>query len=133
MKRSISKLKTQKPKAMKFVTKQIHAYLDYPVAVALMILPFLLGLGSSNPFALQLSLIVGIAALVLTLLTDHHLGVYRVIPYKVHLLVDFLVGVTFVAAPFILSFSGIDAYYYWINGGTVLTVVSMHKPEPTYA
>ncbi|MEQ9425080.1 MAG: hypothetical protein RJQ09_11720 [Cyclobacteriaceae bacterium] len=118
---------------MKFVTKQIHAYLDYPVAVALMILPFLLGLGSSNPFALQLSLIVGIAALVLTLLTDHHLGVYRVIPYKVHLLVDFLVGVTFVAAPFILSFSGIDAYYYWINGGTVLTVVSMHKPEPTYA
>ena len=31
---------------MRFVTKQIHAYLDYPVAVALMALPFLLELGA---------------------------------------------------------------------------------------
>ncbi|MEQ8362868.1 MAG: hypothetical protein RH948_08365 [Cyclobacteriaceae bacterium] len=114
---------------MKFITKEIHAYLDYPVAIALMTLPFMLGLGSSNPLALQLSVAVGIAALILTLLTDHHLGVYRVIPYKGHLLVDFIVGLTFVSAPFIFAFSGIDALYYWINGGTVLTVVSLHKSK----
>ncbi|MEQ9592023.1 MAG: hypothetical protein RLN86_05460 [Cyclobacteriaceae bacterium] len=114
---------------MKFVTKEIHAYLDYPVAIALMALPFILGLGSSHPLALQLSVATGIAALILTLLTDHHLGVYRVIPYKGHLLVDFIVGLTFVVAPFLFSFSGIDALYYWINGGAVLTVVSLHKPE----
>ncbi len=114
---------------MKFVTKKIHAYLDYPVAVLLMTLPFLLGLGSSHPIALYLSLITGIAALVLTLLTDHQLGIYRVIPYKVHLIVDALVGVVFVTAPLVFSLQGIDAYYYWINGATVLTVVSLHKPD----
>ena len=114
---------------MKFVTKQIHAYLDYPVAVALMALPFLLGLGSTNPLALQLSVATGIAALILTLLTDHHLGVYRIIPYKGHLIVDGLVGVVFVIAPFIFSFKGLDAYYYSIIGATVLTVLSLHKPE----
>ncbi|PWL39403.1 hypothetical protein DKG77_00765 [Flagellimonas aquimarina] len=114
---------------MKFVTKRIHAFLDYPVAIALIALPFLLGLGSSNPLALQLSVVTGIAALILTLLTDHHLGVFRVISYQIHLIVDFLVGAVFVIAPFIFSFEGIDAYYYWINGVAVLSVVSLHKPE----
>ena len=114
---------------MKFITKRIHAFLDYPVALALMALPFLLGLGGSHHLAFQLSLITGIAALILTIFTDHHLGVFRIIPYKYHLLVDALVGVTFVIAPFIFSFKGIDAFYYWIIGGTVLVVISLNKPE----
>ncbi|NJO91338.1 MAG: hypothetical protein HC831_22015 [Chloroflexia bacterium] len=114
---------------MKFVTKQIHAYLDYPVAVALIALPFILGLGAANSLALYLSVVTGIAAFILTLLTDHQLGVYRIIPYKGHLIVDAIVGIVFVSAPFVFSFDGLDAYYYWINGGTVLTVVSLHKPE----
>ncbi len=114
---------------MKFVTKKIHAYLDYPVAAALMLAPFVLGLGSANPLAWQLSLATGIAALVLTVLTDHQLGIVRVIPYRIHLLVDLVVGLTFTAAPFLLSFTGMDALYYWINGGAVLVVVGLHKPE----
>jgi len=114
---------------MRFITKRIHAYLDYPVAIALIVLPFLLGLGDSNELALQLSVATGVAALILTILTDHHLGLLRVISYKIHLIVDLMVGIVFVAAPFLLSFEGIDAYYYWIIGATVLSVVSMHKPE----
>ena len=114
---------------MKFVTKRIHAFLDYPVAIALIALPFLLGLESSNPLALQLSVATGIAALILTILTDHHLGIFPIISYKMHLMVDFLVAIVFILAPFIFSFKGIDAYYYWINGAAVLAVVGMHKPE----
>ena len=113
---------------IRFITKEIHAYLDYPVALALMGLPFLLGLGSSNPLALWLSVIVGVAAFVLTVLTDHHLGIIRVLPYSLHLLVDGAVGVVFLAAPTILGFAGIDAWYYWANALAVLTVVSLHKP-----
>ncbi|WP_299113226.1 hypothetical protein [uncultured Winogradskyella sp.] len=114
---------------MKFVTKRIHAFLDYPVAIALMVLPFVLGLGSSNPLALWLSVTTGIAALLLTVLTDHHLGIIKVISYKMHLLVDFIVAIVFIVAPFIFSFEGIDAIYYWVNGAAVLIVVSLHKPE----
>ena len=113
---------------MKFITKQIHAYLDYPVAIALIGLPFLLSLGASSPLAFQLSVVTGIAAFLLTLLTDHQLGVFRVVSYQIHLLVDFLVGVVFILAPFIFSFEGLDSYYYWLNGAAVLFVVSMHKP-----
>lgn len=114
---------------MRFVTKKIHAFLDYPVAIALIGLPYLLSLGSSNPLALQLSVATGIAAFALTVLTDHELGLVRVIPYRFHLMVDFAVAVVFILAPFIFAFEGIDAYYYWINGAAVFTVVSLHKPE----
>jgi len=114
---------------MRFITKKIHAYLDYPVAVTLIVLPFVLGLGNSNPLALQLSVGTGIAAFILTLLTDHQLGVYRIIPYKVHLAIDTLVGIVFVIVPFMFSFRGADAYFYWIIGGSVLIVVSLHKSE----
>ncbi|MEM9330222.1 MAG: hypothetical protein AAGA53_02785 [Pseudomonadota bacterium] len=114
---------------MRFVTKTIHAYLDYPVAIGLFLMPFLLGLGTSNPLAFWLSAATGVAAFILTVLTDHHLGVYRVLSYKIHLTVDLLVGVLFVAAPIFLGFSGLDAYYYWFLGGTVLVVVGLHKEE----
>ena len=114
---------------IRFVTKTIHAYLDYPVALILMIAPFLLGLGDSHPLALWLSVGTGVAAFILTLLTNHQLGVMRVIPYSVHLAVDFAVGVVFLIAPFVLGFAGIDAWYYWANAIAVLTVVSLHKPE----
>ena len=113
----------------RFVTKQIHAYLDYPVAISLMALPFVLGLGSSNPAALWLAFVTGVAALVLTLFTDHQLGVVRLLSYRFHLSVDLVVGIAFLVAPTLLGFSGIDAWYYWINGAAVVLVVWLHKPE----
>ncbi len=113
----------------RFITKKIHSYLDYPVALSLIALPFLLGLGDSSAAALWLSVATGMAAFILTLLTDHQLGVFRIIPYRAHLTVDSLVGVTFLLAPFLFGFSGIDAWYYWINATAVLVVVSLHKPE----
>ena len=94
-----------------------------------MVLPFLLGLGSSNPLALYLSVATGVAAFLLTILTDHQLGILKVISYKIHLMVDFAVAIVFIIAPFIFSFEGLDAYYYWLKGAAVLIVVSLHKPE----
>ena len=117
----------------RFITRTIHAFLDYPVAIALIALPFLLDLGSSNPLALWLSVSTGVAAFILILLTDHQLGVLRILPCSFHLAVDFGVGVVFFLAPIVLGFAGIGAWYYWVNGAAVLFVVAMHKPEPASA
>ncbi|WP_299640322.1 hypothetical protein [uncultured Ruegeria sp.] len=115
--------------SLRFVTRYVHAYLDYPVAFALMTLPFLLGLGQSNPLALWLSVVTGAAAFVLTVLTDHHLGIWRVLSYKFHLAVDLIVGITFLFAPSVLGFSGLDAVFYWLNGAAVVLVISLSAPE----
>ncbi|MCR9197687.1 MAG: hypothetical protein NXI04_03490 [Planctomycetaceae bacterium] len=88
-----------------FVTKNMHAWLDYPVAFSLMVLPIPLGLGQSHPAAFWLSVVTGVAAFVLTLLTDHKLGALRLLPYSLHLAVDFAVAIVFFAAPLVMEFT----------------------------
>jgi len=89
-----------------------------------------LGLGASNPAAKWLAVATGMTAFFLTLLTNHELGVLKVVPYWFHLAVDRLVGLAFAAAPFVLGFSGLDAIYYWTNGIAVLIVtVLLNAPE----
>jgi len=115
---------------IRFVTKTVHALLDYPVALSLVATPFLLGLGGGNPLALWVSVATGIAAFILTLFTDHKAGVIRVLPYGLHLAVDRFVGIVFVAVPFVLGLHGLDAWYYWANGGAVLLVTFvLNAPE----
>jgi hypothetical protein len=117
----------------RFVTKTIHAYLiDYPVAGLLVAAPFLLTLGESGPVATWLSIVTGIAALLLAALTDHDTGLIRIIPYWLHLWVDRAVGVAFLIAPFAFKFTGLDAWYYWTNAGAILLVTSvLNAPEKT--
>ncbi|MEM8592192.1 MAG: hypothetical protein AAGF13_06660 [Pseudomonadota bacterium] len=110
-------------------SQKFHAFIDYPVAGGLLALPLLLGLGTSSPLALYLSIVTGAAAFMLTALTDHETGMIKILPYRFHLAVDFLVGVTFVAAPFVLGFSGLDMAYYLVMGATVIVVVGLHKPS----
>jgi hypothetical protein len=112
------------------MNKHIHAYLDYPVGLGLILMPMLLNIGSTNQLAFWLSVATGFAALLLTFLTDHHLGVMKVLPYKLHLAVDFLVGVTFLLAPLALGLSGLDAAYFWVLGAVVVVVVTLDKSQP---
>ena len=113
----------------RFVTRTIHAYLDYPVAASLIALPFVLGLGGSNASAKWIAVVTGVAAIILTFFTDHRTGVIRIIPFSFHVAVDALVGITFVTAPFVLGFAGLDAWYYWANGGALLVVLCLQKPD----
>jgi hypothetical protein len=70
----------------RFITKSIDTYLiDYPVAIVLMVAPFLLKLGKSTPVAVWLSVATRATALLLPALTDHPTGLVRVIRYWLHL------------------------------------------------
>jgi hypothetical protein len=116
---------------LRFVTKTIHAYLDYPVALSLLAMPFILGIGVENPWARWISVATGVAALVLTIFTDHATGLIRVVPYWLHLAVDRLVGIVFIVVPFAFGFHGLDAWYYWANAIAVLLVTTvLNAPEP---
>ena len=114
---------------VRFISKDIHAFLDYPVALVLIAAPFILELGATNPAAKWLSVTVGGAALILTIFTNHKLGIIRMLSYRFHVLVDALVGVLFLAAPFALGFTGIEAYYYWVLGAAVALVISLSDPK----
>ena len=117
--------------SFRFITKSIHAYvIDYPFAIVLIAAPFVLKLGQTGPVAMWLSVVVGVAALLLAALTDHPTGLVRIIPYWLHLWVDRAVGAVFVIAPFVFRFAGLDAWYYWILAAVVLLTTSVfNAPE----
>jgi hypothetical protein len=117
--------------SFRFITKSIHAYLiDYPVAVVLIAAPFALKLGESGPVATWLSVVAGVAALLLAAITDHPTGLVPIVPYWLHLWVDRAVGLVFVIAPFAFGFFGLDAWYYWILAAAVLLTTSvLNAPE----
>jgi len=95
----------------RFVTKNIHAYLiDYLVALILLVAPFALTLRESGPVAMWLSVVIGVAALILPMLTDHPTGLIKIIPYSIHLWIDRVVGIVFLRALFVFGFSGIAAW-----------------------
>ena len=119
----------------RFITKSIHAYvIDYPFAIVLLAAPFVLKLGQSGPVAIWLSVVVGVAALLLAATTDHPTGIIRIIPYWLHLWVDRAVGVLFVIAPFAFKFVGLDAWYYWVlAAGVLLSTSVLNAPEKPVA
>lgn len=116
---------------MSFFTRAFHAWIDCPIALLLVVAPFLLVL--TTPIAIGLSVVTGIAAFILTVLTDHDTGLFKVIPYKLHMIVDGIVGATFVIAPFILGFRGLEMAYFLVLGVTVLVVSAGHRAETTPA
>jgi hypothetical protein len=119
----------------RFITKSIHTYLiDYPVAIVLMVAPFLLKPGKSSPIALWLSVVTRVTALLLQALTDHPTGLIRVIRYWLHLWVDRALGVVSITAPSAFHFTGLDAWYYWALAAVVLLTTSvLNAPEVSAA
>src|ERR1700745_2420772 len=118
--------------SFRFITKSIHAYvIDYPFAIFLLAAPFVLKLG---PIAMWLSVVVGVAALLLPAMTDHQTGLVRIIPYWLHLWVDRAVGLVFVIAPFAFNFAGLDAWYYWVlAAGVLLSTSVFNAPQKSVA
>jgi len=119
--------------SIRFITPNQHGVIDFAVAAALVVAPFVLGLGASSPWAIWISVATGLVIVVQSLLTDYRFGLARILPFWAHLAMDGAVGVAYALVPVFLGFSGIDAIYYWVNAAAVLTVVSLgltHQPAP---
>jgi len=118
-----------------FISKSIHTYLiDYPIAIVLMVAPFLLKLGKSSPVALWLSVVTRVTPLLLPAFTDHATGLVRVIRYWLHLWVDRALGAISITAPSAFHFTGLDAWYYWVLAAAVLLTTSVPSaPEVSAA
>ncbi len=113
---------------MRFINDSLHGALDYIVAVVLIVTPFLAGFAEHSQAALGLSVAAGVALFVYSLLTDYWSSVRQLIPYKVHLEIDFAVGIAFLIATFLLGFSGLVQTYYLVMGAGVILVVLFTDP-----
>ncbi|MGD9502753.1 MAG: hypothetical protein AB7V40_09745 [Methyloceanibacter sp.] len=114
---------------IRFLTPTWHGVVDYLAAAGLLTMPFVLGLGASSPLAKWLAVGTGLAVIVTSLLTDYKYGAIRVLPFRGHLAVDTAVATAFALAPAMFGFTGLDAWYYWLNAAAVFVVVALSLPS----
>lgn len=86
------------------ISRLQHAFLDYPYVAAVSIAPQSLGFAEEKNAAL-LCRILATAALLSSIFTRAEWGFLRVMPYRAHLVVDTLSGVTALAAPWLFGFA----------------------------
>ena len=113
---------------LRFLTPTIHGLGDYAAAIALIVIPFLLGF---DGLALWLSVAGGAGLIVYSLLTDYTFGVAPVISFRVHEVLDLTAAAAFIAAPFLFGWSGLVMGYYLVMAGGVIVVVALTNPNPT--
>ncbi|MDR7211048.1 SPW repeat protein [Flavobacterium piscis] len=89
---------------MKLITPKTHAYLDYIVGIFLLVAPFTFHLARRSPEGL-IFFILGAGLLIYSMITNYELGLFKIIPMKVHLLLDVLSGIILAASPWLLGFS----------------------------
>lgn len=84
------------------IPTKVHGVLDYVTGPALTFAPELLRLDGSRASALAPRL-GGAAATAYSALTDYELGVRKVVPMRVHLLLDALSGTALAATPWVFG------------------------------
>jgi hypothetical protein len=87
------------------ISKNIHGIIDYSFALIVPLLPEIAGFKQQKS-AGYLCRSLGAGVLVYTGLTKARWGLFPVLPFKKHLLIDFSVSCFTLAAPWLLGFSG---------------------------
>ena len=89
---------------MRFISTRVHGVLDYLMGLLLLAAPYLLGFadGSAAQYVPQA---LGAALLGASLLTNYELGLMRVIPMPMHLMLDFASGALLAASPWLFGFA----------------------------
>jgi hypothetical protein len=105
---------------MKVISDTAHGLLDYFTVAIFALAPSLLGLSG---FAALVSYALAAIHLVMTVLTDMPLGVFKIIPIRLHALVEMLVGPVLVVAALVLpTLLGDKREFFLVMGLVILAV-----------
>jgi hypothetical protein len=82
----------------------MHAALDPLIAIVIIAAPWIFGFSNVEDAKL-VCIVVGAVMLIGGALTDWRLSIARVIPLRMHMATDLLLGAVLILAPFVLGFS----------------------------
>nr|WP_294929098.1 hypothetical protein [uncultured Flavobacterium sp.] len=89
---------------MQIIDTKTHGYIDYSMGALLIAMAYFINFNSDNTpnFVLYL---VGSLAIFYSLLTKYELGVIKIIPMYIHLMLDSLSGIFLATSPWLLGFA----------------------------
>ena len=106
------------------ISSRVHGVIDYIVGIVLILAPFVLGFadGSAAQWVPQ---ILGILVLLMSLLTAYEYSVAKLIPYRVHLVVDIIQAVILIISPWVFGFAGKIWWPHVLVGVIELIVIAL--------
>lgn len=117
---------------MRFIPTRVHGVLDYLVGLVLIVAPWVLNFDRGGAET-WVPVILGVGAILYSLVTNYELGMVKKLPMKTHLTLDVLSGVLLAASPWLFNF---DEYVYLphlIFGIVEIMAGLMTKTHPEYA
>lgn len=118
---------------MKVIPTRVHGVLDYIVGVALIFAPLLFGFSDLGGAAVMVPIVLGVALILYSLLTRYELGIFKVLPMKYHLVIDFVAAAFLALSPWLFGFAD-QTWNAWVPhlvvGLAVIVVVVLSKTEP---
>ena len=95
------------------LNSKIHGIIDYVVVLFLWFSPTLFALPSLSA---NFTYLLGGIHLILTVLTNFEMGIFKVIPFKIHGLIELIVSIALVGAAFYLgSIEGNVPQYFYLG------------------
>lgn len=89
---------------MKIISRKAHGVLDYVVGILLILAPKIFGFDNGGVEA-RLPMILGVATIVYSLITDYELGVFKALPFRIHMTLDVLSGLLLALSPWLFGFA----------------------------
>jgi len=112
------------------ISSKTHAVLDYLVGILLIAAPWLLGF-ADNSAATTIPVVLGISTLVYSLFTNYEYSLARMLPFKIHLTIDFMAGLLLLASPWLFGFHEEVYLPHVIVGTFEILAVLMTRKAPS--
>jgi hypothetical protein len=116
---------------MEMLSTKTHGYMDYAVSLLLAASPKLFGFDNRKGAAKYLPVILGAGAIVYSLMTKYEMGKFRLIPMKLHLLLDELSGALLAASPWLFNFKNKVKWPHLMFGLLELGTALITKTRPS--
>ncbi|GEO05727.1 hypothetical protein AAE02nite_33910 [Adhaeribacter aerolatus] len=87
------------------INRFVHGIIDYKYAAIVSAAPELAGFKDQEETATTLCRVMGSGALLYSVFTRYELGLFRVMPFKTHLMIDLAANALAVTAPWLFGFA----------------------------
>lgn len=119
---------------MRFLPTRIHGAIDYLWGAALLASPWAFGFADGGA-AQWIMMVFGLGAFAYSALTDYELGLFRLLPMRLHLVLDGLAGALLAASPWLLGFADRVYWPHLVFGlfAVVASLITRTEPDPATA
>jgi hypothetical protein len=113
------------------ISLKMHGVLDYAGGLLITFSPWLFGFAEFGGAALFLPVCLGSMQLVMVVFSNHPLGLFKVFPMQLHLIIDMIVGVILIAAPLFFGFYQFVFFPHMLLGMISLFCGVTHQAFPS--